>query len=137
MDGLEAAERLCERVPIPILFLTAFSDRELIERATRLPVLGYLVKPVKEPELHAMIAVATRRFAEHARTAQKAAEASAVLADQQLIDRAKGLIMRRDGCSELEAYGVLEVRARAERRTLLEAAEEQIAQLAAPPFEGR
>jgi two-component system, response regulator PdtaR len=124
MDGLETAEKLYERAPIPIIFLTAFGERELIERAARLPVLGYLTKPLREPELWAAIAVAASRFAEHARVAQSAAEASAQLSEQRLLDRAKGLLMQREGMSELAAYQKLERRARAERRTLLEVAEE-------------
>jgi AmiR/NasT family two-component response regulator len=124
MDGLELAQRLFERAPFPILFLTAYSERDLVERAVNLPVMGYLIKPLREAELHAMIAVATRRFAEHARVAQAAADAAEALSEQRIIARAKGLIMQREGTSELEAYQQLEQRAQAERRTLLEVAEE-------------
>jgi len=124
MDGLELAQRLFERAPFPILFLTAYSERDLVERAAKLPVMGYLVKPLNEAELHAMIAVATRRFGEHARVAQTAADATEALSEQTTIARAKGLIMQRWGTSELEAYRRLEQRAQAERRTLLEVAEE-------------
>jgi two-component system, response regulator PdtaR len=124
MDGLELAQRLYERAPFPILFLSAYSERDLIERAAQLPVMGYLVKPLNEAELHAMIAVATRRFGEHARVAQTAADATEALADRRTIERAKGLIMQREGTSELAAYQRLEQRARDERRTLLEVAEE-------------
>ena len=124
MDGLELAQRLFERSQFPILFLTAYGEQDLIERAAKLPVMGYLVKPLNEAELHAMIAVATRRFGEHARTAQAANEATQALSEQTIIARAKGLIMQREGTSELEAYRRLEQRARSERRTLLEMAEE-------------
>ena len=124
MDGLEAAQRLYERAPVPIIFLTAYSERDLVERAAKLPVMGYLVKPLKEPELLAMIEIATSRFSEHARDAHGAAEAMAALAEHRVVDRAKGLIMQREGVSELEAYSRLEQRARRERRTLLEVAQE-------------
>jgi AmiR/NasT family two-component response regulator len=129
MDGLETAQRLYERAPVPILFLTAYGERDLIERATRLPVMGYLVKPVREAELEAMIEVAMNRFAEQARTAHLAASAESALADHRLLDRAKGLIMLREGVSELEAYSRIEQRARRERRTLLEVSEEVAAEL--------
>jgi response regulator NasT len=122
LDGLATAERLFQRAPIPIIFLTAFSERELIERAARLPVMGYLTKPLREPELWAMIAVAASRFAEHARVAHGAAEANAALTEQRTLDRAKGLLMQREGMSELAAAQALEHRARVERRTLLEVA---------------
>jgi response regulator NasT len=126
MDGLEAARLLLDRTQVPIILLTAYGEQELIERAARLHVMGYLVKPIKEAELLAMIEVAAQRFEEHARTAQAAAEMKDELASRRTIDRAKGLLMQREGISELEAYNRLQQRARAERRTLLEAAEEAI-----------
>ena len=123
LDGLETAERLYQRAPVPIIFLTAFGQREMIERAAKLPVMGYLTKPLREAELWAMIAVAASRFAEHAKVAHSAAEANAALSEQRVLDRAKGLLMQREGMSELSAYQRLEQRARSERRTLLEVAE--------------
>jgi AmiR/NasT family two-component response regulator len=126
MDGLEAARLLLDKTQVPVIFLTAYSEQELIERAARLPVMGYLVKPIKEAELLAMIEVAAARYAEHARTARTAAELESEVAARRVIDRAKGLLMQREGISELDAYQRLEQRARRERRTLLEAAEESI-----------
>jgi response regulator NasT len=79
----------------------------------------------------AMIEVAMNRFAEQARTAQLAESAASALSDHRLVDRAKGLIMLREGVSELEAYNRLEQRARRERRTLLDVAEEVGAELGA------
>jgi AmiR/NasT family two-component response regulator len=126
MDGLEAARVLLDRKQVPIIFLTAYGEQKLIERAARLPVMGYLVKPIKEAEVLAMIEVAAQRFEEHARTVRAAAEMEDELASRRTIDRAKGLLMQREGISELEAYNRLQQRARAERWTLLEAAEEAI-----------
>ena len=126
MDGLEAARVILERARVPIIFLTAYGEQELIERATRLPVMGYLIKPFKEAELLAMIEVAVNRFNEHACTAQAAAEMQDELASRRVIDRAKGLLMQREGISELEAYNRLQARAHAERRTLQEIAESLI-----------
>jgi two-component system, response regulator PdtaR len=126
MDGIEAARLLLERMPVPVIFLTAYGEQELIERAVRLPVMGYLVKPVKEAELLAMIEVSARRFEEQARTRRTAAEMEGELAARRCIDRAKGLLMQREGISEFEAYNRLQQRARAERRTLLEAAQEML-----------
>jgi two-component system, response regulator PdtaR len=124
MDGLAAARALLDRAQVPIIFLTAFGEQELVERAARLPIMGYLVKPIKEAELLAMIQVAAQRFEEHARTASAAAEMEDELASRRIIDRAKGRLMQREGISEMEAYQRLQQRARAERRTLLEVAEE-------------
>jgi AmiR/NasT family two-component response regulator len=132
MDGLEAARALLDRAPLPIIFLTAYGQQELVERASRMPVMGYLIKPIKEAELLAMIEVAARRFEEQSRAARAATELERELADRRTVDRAKGLLMQREGISELEAYGRLQDRARAGRRTLLEAAEE-VVQAAEPP----
>jgi len=129
MDGFEAARAIQDRIQVPIIFLTAYGEQELVERAVRLSVMGYLVKPIKEAELLAMIQVAVQRFEEHTRTVQTADELQDELASRRTIDRAKGLLMQREGISELEAYNRLQQRARTERRTLLEAAEEEIRDL--------
>jgi AmiR/NasT family two-component response regulator len=126
MDGLEAARLILERLQVPIIFLTAYGERELVERAARLPVMGYLVKPIKEAELLAMIEVSAQRYQEHAQIAQSAAELENEVTARRTIDRAKGLLMQAQGISEYDAYQILEHRARSERRTLLEAAETSI-----------
>jgi len=124
MDGLEAARLIYDQAQVPIIFLTAYGEQSLIERASRLPVMGYLIKPIKETELLAMIEVATLRFEEHARATQTAAELEEEAVPRRAVDRAKGLLMQRDGISELEAYNILQERAHTERRTLLEVAED-------------
>jgi response regulator NasT len=129
IDGIEAAQLLLDRRDVPIIFLTAYGEQELIERAARLPVMGYLVKPIKEAELLAMIEVAAQRFEEHARVARTAAELEQEVSSRRIIDRAKGLLMQGEGISELEAYHRLQQRAQAERRTLLEAAQEIIEEI--------
>ena len=126
MDGLEAAHLLLDRMQVPVIFLTAYGEQELIERAARLPVMGYLVKPIKEAELLAMIEVTAQRYGEHARVAQTAAELEEEVASRRIIDRAKGLLMQGEGISEFEAYHRLQQRAQTERRTLLEVAQELI-----------
>lgn len=129
MDGLEAARLLLDRAQVPVIFLTAYGEQELIEKAARLPVMGYLVKPIKEAELLAMIEVAAQRFEEHARTVRVVAELEDEVAARRIIDRAKGMLMQREGISELEAYRRLQQRSNLERRTLLEAAQETILEI--------
>ncbi len=124
MDGLEAARLLLDKTQVPVIFLTAYGEQELIERAARMPIMGYLVKPIKESELLAMIEVAASRYEEHTNIAWTAAELENELASRRIIDRAKGLLMQREGISELDAYQRLQRRASQERRTLLETAEE-------------
>jgi AmiR/NasT family two-component response regulator len=126
MDGLEAAHLLLNRMQVPIIFLTAYGEQELIERAARLPVMGYLVKPIKEAELLAMIEVAAQRFEEHIRVAQIANELEEEVSSRRIIDRAKGMLMQDDDISEFEAYQRLQQLAQIERQTLLEVAQELI-----------
>jgi two-component system, response regulator PdtaR len=129
MDGLEAARLLLDKTEIPVIFLTAYGEQELIKRAVRLPVMGYLVKPIKEPELLAMIEVAVARHTEKIHVARTAAELESEAASRRIIDRAKGLLMQSEGVNELDAYQRLQQRAFRERLTLLEAAEEFIMEL--------
>lgn len=129
MDGLETASLLLDQRQVPLIFLTAYGEQELIERAARLPVMGYLVKPIKEAELLAMIEVTAQRFEEHVRAARTAAELAEEVSSRRIIDRAKGLLMQSEGISEFEAYNCLQQRSRTERQSLLEAAQEIIRDL--------
>ncbi len=62
LNGLQVAETLARTQPMPILLLTAFSQKELVDIATDLPIQGYLVKPIQPQELSAAIAVASKTF---------------------------------------------------------------------------
>lgn len=115
-DGLQAAEALSRHSPLPVIFLTAYSETDLVEQATDLPVHGYLVKPVQPEQLAAAIAVARKRFAE-AQTAESAAT------ERRVVERAKGRLMA-GGMSEAEAHRALQQRARESRRSMAEVARE-------------
>ncbi len=123
-DGLEAARRIVADRPIPIILLTAYGERDLVARALRAPVMAYLVKPVKEAELLAAIEVAASRFAERLKLVQETVTLRANLESRRVIERAKGVLMARDGLSEEEAHRRLQARARRERRTMQAVAEE-------------
>lgn len=127
-DGLEAARRIFAERPIPIILLTAYGQRDLVEQAARAPVMAYLVKPVKEPELLATIQVASTRFAERLKMAAETADLRASLVDRKIIERAKGLLMARDGISEENAHRQIQSRARRERRSMRAVAEEILEQ---------
>jgi AmiR/NasT family two-component response regulator len=123
-DGLEAARRIVAELPIPIVILTAYGQRELVEEATRAPVMAYLVKPVQEAELLATLEIAATRFAERLRMAEQAADSHKTLEDRKLIERAKGLLMARDRLSEEGAHQHIQELARQQRRTMRAVAEE-------------
>ena len=124
LDGLEAAQRIYHDRPTPIVLLTAYGDQSLIERATRLPVMAYLIKPIKETELLATLKVVTARFAEFERLHQQTIELKVELAARKVIERAKGVLMRRDGLSDREAYNCIQKRARDGRRAMRDVAED-------------
>jgi len=121
-DGLEAARALHRYRPTPILLLTAFGDKELIEKAAQLPIQGYLIKPVVEEQLAASIQVALQRFKESQTAATKTAELEESLESRKVIERAKGLLMK-GGLTEEEAYQQLQKAARDGQITLRKAAE--------------
>lgn len=120
-DGLQAAKTLSQKRPLPILILTAFSEQGLIERATDLPIHGYLVKPIQPEELSAAIAVARKRFAESQALAARTAELEQDLAARKLIDRAKAKLMQ-SGLTEDAAYHYIQDVARRERQSMAAAA---------------
>lgn len=122
-DGLEAARRIVAERPIPIVLLTAYGQRDLVEAATRAPVMAYLVKPVKEAELLATIEIAATRFAERLTMAEQQATLRDELDDRKIIERAKGLLMARDGLSEEDAHRHIQSLARRQRRTMRAVAE--------------
>ncbi|MCI0396023.1 MAG: response regulator [Chloroflexi bacterium] len=116
-DGLEAAAALSRHAPLPIVLLTAFSDQELIEQASELPIHGYLVKPVQPGELAAAMAVATRRFAEAQRLRARAGELEEKLSGRKVVERAKARLMAT-GLSEEAAYQTIQRRARESRQSM-------------------
>ncbi|MCD6553340.1 MAG: response regulator [Chloroflexi bacterium] len=124
VDGLVAARTIYRRQPMPIVLLTAYGDQELIEQAAGLPIMAYLIKPVNERELLATLEVVTARFAEQQQLRQQATELEERLAARKVVERAKGVLMQRESLSEKEAYLRIQRRAREERRTMRQVAEE-------------
>jgi AmiR/NasT family two-component response regulator len=107
LDGIEAARQMLEQRPIPIVMLTAFSEADLVSRAVDAGVFGYLVKPFRESDLLPAIAAARARHGELAELREQSHSLRAALEDRKLIERAKGVLMERDGLSEAEAFARL------------------------------
>ncbi len=123
MDGLEAAREIYALRPLPIIIVTAFHDPALIERAEKNHILAYLVKPIKQQDLEPAIAIAMRRFQEIEAMRQETDNLRHALEDRKLIERAKGLIMKRSGFDEAEAFRRLQKLARDKNRKLVEIAQ--------------
>jgi response regulator NasT len=107
LDGIEAARRMLEERPIPIVMLTAFDQRELVERAAEAGVYGYLVKPFREQDVVPAIELARARYEELVAVRADADSLSQALADRKVIERAKGLLMEREKLSEGDAFARL------------------------------
>lgn len=121
-DGLQAAKTLSRTQPLPILLLTAYSEADLIEQATDLPIQGYLIKPIEPAELAAAIAIARKRFDEGQALAQQAAALQENLETRKLVERAKGHLMQTMGLNEKAAYQTLQKVARDKRLSMAEVA---------------
>jgi two-component system, response regulator PdtaR len=104
LDGIEAARRILDERPIPIVMVTAYGEEEIVSRAVEAGVFGYLVKPFRESDLLPAIATARARYDELAAVREEADSLAEALAARKAIERAKGILMEKDGLSEQEAF---------------------------------
>lgn len=123
VDGLDVARALNERQPMPIIFLTAYSEQDLIAEAAELKVQNYLIKPVDERDLVAAIPIAVAKFREGQAAQTRIDELEETIETRKLVDRAKGILMQA-GSSEDQAYHTLQKRARDERTSMRQVAED-------------
>ncbi len=122
MDGIDAAEEMMSERPIPIILLTAYSERDLAERAANAHVAAYLMKPVSENDLLPAIALAISRFTEFQQLHKEVDDLRDALETRKLVERAKGILMRRLDLSEEEAFRRLQRRSQNENKKLGEIA---------------
>jgi two-component system, response regulator PdtaR len=107
LDGIEAARKMLEERPIPIVMLTAYGEDELVSRAVDVGVFAYLVKPFREQDVVPAIATARARYEEMAAVREEAESLAEALAARKSIERAKGLLMTKEGLNEQDAFGRL------------------------------
>jgi response regulator NasT len=140
MDGIEAARRITSsHYDVAVLILTAFSQRNLIEDARDAGVVAYLVKPFQRGELVPAIEVARARFEEyraieqeHARLSKEVASLEDKLETRRVVDRAKGVLMDRDGMSEKDSFSFIQRTAMDRRIPMRQVAREIIDQALTP-----
>ncbi|HEX4591607.1 MAG TPA: response regulator [Gemmataceae bacterium] len=104
VDGIDAARAVCRERPVPVILVSAFHDPGLLERAEAEHILAYLVKPIKEKDLAPAIGVAMKRFEEFQALRKESADLRQALEDRKVIERAKGVLMKRAGLDEAEAF---------------------------------
>ena len=123
MDGLDAAREIYAHEPVPIIIVTAYHDLELIERAEKNHILAYLVKPIKQQDLEPAITIALGRFQEFKAMRQETDNLRQALEDRKVIERAKGILMKRANLDEGEAFRRLQKLARDKNRKLIDIAQ--------------
>jgi two-component system, response regulator PdtaR len=132
LDGIEAARRILDERPIPIVMLTAYGQDELVQRAAEAGVFGYLVKPFREQDLLPAIRTARARHEELAALREEVETLADALVARKTIERAKGLLMEKEGLSEQEAFVRLRKASQISGRPLKVVAEALIATLGEP-----
>ena len=127
LDGIQAAKKLQETLPTPILFVTAHSDIQLAAEASKAGALGYLIKPVNGPQLQPAIQVAVSRFDEIAALRRSVTDLKEDIEARKHVERAKGILMKRLRLDEGDAFGLLQRRSRNTRKPMAEVASQIIA----------
>jgi response regulator NasT len=131
-DGIDAAAEIAQKRIAPIVVLTAFSQRELVERARDAGAMAYLVKPFSITDLIPAIELAVSRFGELAALENEVATLSDRLETRKLVERAKGLLQANQGMSEPEAFKWIQRAAMDRRTTMKRVAEVVLETLDAP-----
>ena len=124
MDGLAAAEHIVSEGLGAVLILTAFSQRDLVQRAAEAGAMAYLVKPFQKADLMPAIEIALARHAELDAVRKESRGLADQLETRKIVDRAKGKLMDGQGLTEAEAFRLLQKRAMDERRPMRSVAEE-------------
>ena len=123
MDGIEAAQILTEEQIAPVVLLTAYGQKELVDKAKEAGVVGYLVKPFREADLLPAIEVALSRFSEFRTVRQEVEDLQNALETRKLVERAKGILMDTQGMDENEAFRKIQKMSMNTRKPMKEVAE--------------
>jgi two-component system, response regulator PdtaR len=123
MDGLDAAKIISAEKIAPVILLTAYSQKDLIDRAKEAGVFAYLVKPFKEADLVPAIEVAIARYLEFQEMESQAGDLADKLETRKVVDRAKGILMDKYGLKETEAFRRIQAQSMNTRKSMREIAE--------------
>jgi response regulator NasT len=122
LDGLEAVKQINQKQVIPSIIVTGYSDDELIEKASKVGVFAYLVKPVGIEELKASIIIAMNKYEEFKEVNKELQDQKKALEDRKYIERAKGILMDTLGLKEPEAMKRLQNKSQEENTKLIDVA---------------
>jgi two-component system, response regulator PdtaR len=135
LDGISAAQRIAELRIAPVVILTAFNQRELVERARDAGAMAYLVKPFNKNDLVPAIEMAVSRFAELQLLEAEVADLTERLQTRKLVDRAKSVLQQQLSLSEPDAFRWIQKTAMDLRLSMRQVAEGVISH--GPGLEGR
>jgi response regulator NasT len=127
LDGIAATERIMHARPTAIVMVTAYSERELVDAALNAGASGYLVKPVSDEQIEPALRVALNRFAELSELQGEVSDLKEALEARKVVERAKGILMRRFELSEEEAHRRLQKMSRDRAQSLKKTAEQVLA----------
>lgn len=130
LDGISAAEILSKEKICPVVLLTAFSQRELVERATEAGALAYVVKPFGPNDLIPAIEIALSRYQQLTALEDEVADLADRLETRKVLDRAKGILNDTMGLTEPEAFRWIQKASMDRRLTMREVAQTVVDQLA-------
>ena len=133
LDGISAAEQIGKEGIAPVVMLTAFSQKELVERARDAGVMAYIVKPFTASDLAPAIEIARSRWVEMHALESEVADSAERLATRKVVDRAKGLLMTQLKISESEAFRWIQKTAMDRRLGMREVADAVVADLGGGP----
>ena len=123
VDGLEAVREIGNDHAVPVILVTAHSEPEMIERASKAPVLAYLLKPIRKEDLPPAIELAMQRNREFQALQKQAEDTRQALIDRKLIERAKGILMKRAALPEPDAFRRLQKLSSDKNRKMVEIAQ--------------
>ncbi len=129
MDGIQAAEEIAKERLAAILMLTAFSQRDLVEKARRAGAMAYLVKPFQKHDLLPAVEIAAGRFREMSGLEAEVDDLQGRLEARKVVEKAKGLLQAKEGLSEGEAFRFVQRQAMERRQTMRQVAERIIGEL--------
>jgi two-component system, response regulator PdtaR len=123
MDGIDAAAQIYRRVAIPVILVSAYHDPDLIRRAEADHIMAYLVKPIKQADLEPAIGIAMRRFEQFQALRKETSDLKQALEDRKVIEKAKGILMKKTGLDEHDAFRRLQKLASDKNRKLIDIAQ--------------
>jgi len=123
MDGIEAAREITANGPVPIILITGLSSDEMAAKAIEAGVFAYLVKPVTKKQLEPAIKLALARYGEFSTLKDEVDGLRDAIETRKLVERAKGILMKRCSISEEDAFKLLQAHSQKENRKMREIAE--------------